>query len=173
MFAHRNCDNKVRPPEVGPEGQLILDAGTRQAEARAYNEGVISTLANAAQPSVPHFLGRTASLPDGGLTVYMAACFAQAMYRINPLSSIGEAVKLKNGASIAFLIPPREGGDDTEAATENNDRMMEQIMDETAEYLIKLKSKCTANQHVDTYADIMGLLGNMYLQQEVNFNAMT
>ena len=50
--------------------------------------------------------------------------------------------------------------------------MMKQIMGETSEHLTRLKTKCIVNLHFDIYADIMVLLGNLYLQYKVIFNAL-
>ena len=109
MFAHLNANGKVRPPDVSSAGQLILDAGSRQDAIRVYNEGTLSTLDAALKPDSTHFLGRAASVPEGGYPNYMAACFAQCVYRLKPLQSISEAAKVikKRQHCLPHLAPRR------------------------------------------------------------------
>ena len=84
MFAHINTDKTVHPPKVSVTVQILLGAGGKQEAIIAYNTAAIAVVATVSKPQNTHFLGRAASIPDGGFIDYVAACFIQAYYCANP-----------------------------------------------------------------------------------------
>ncbi|MCP4739334.1 MAG: hypothetical protein GY873_34645, partial [Bosea sp.] len=159
---------RVVAPTVSSPGQLLLDIARVQEANRAYNQACLSAVTEAARPGNTHYLGRAASLPAAGYTDYMAACQMQCVYLGSPLNSIGEAAAIKNGANIAFLIPRRDRPGETQI-DDNTTRAVEYVMGEAADHLTKMQQTCLVNEDFGTYEDIMGLLGNLWLQPKVFF----
>ena len=108
---------------------------------------------------------------ENGLPNYMAACYVQAHYCVGPLSSIGEVARVKNGASIAWSIPPQDGGAGNviDLPSENNVRDNAMLMGEVAQNLTFITTIIVVNEMYGTYNDILGLLGTLWLQQQVIF----
>ena len=105
------------------------------------------------------------------MTDYESACLIQAYFRPDPLPSIGDTAKNKNGASVAFHIPHREKGADEEGVGENSDRILDQIMGGVDETLEKIKKSCRVNEDFGSYDDCLALLGNLWTLQRVFFTA--
>ena len=101
----------------------------------------------------------------------MAACLMQVHYRTQPLASIGEAARIKNGANIAFHIPLRKEVLDPDVTDENLTRQMESIMGEATDHLTKLRQRCEVNEDFGTYEDCLGLVANIWLQQRHFYKA--
>ena len=92
----------------------------------------------------------------------------QCVWRTEPLTSIGDAVKQKTGASTVFLLPRPDATNDDEPP-ENTVRAIEAMMGEVTDHLTKIKHRCTVNENFGTYAELMGLIGNIWLAHKIFF----
>ena len=171
MFAHVADDDSVSPPNLSAGGQILFDIRERLEANRAYNEAAIAAVDRVCSPEHTHYLGRAASIQEGGMTDYMSACFMQVLYRNSPLTSIGEAVTVKNGASVAFLIPRHDTKQDAKGTNDNTKRQLEFIMGESTDHLTKLTQHCEVNEEFGSFEDCLGLVANVWLQQQLFFEA--
>jgi hypothetical protein len=170
MFANLDDDQRPGPPKVSASGQIVLDAGSKTDASRAYNEALVAAVEAAAKPEATHYLGRAASVPsDGGYTEYMAACFVHCYYRGTSLLSIGEAARVKTGASVVYHIPHLDAGAEADGLSENTNRANAMLMGEVAQNLSAVVCTVKVNEMFGSYSDILGLLGNIWLQQQVIF----
>ena len=95
------------PPTISEEGDLILGAGSVQDENRVFAEGLASTHLKVIEEST-HYFGRAAQYNEVDWTDCMNGTIMQANYRHTSLSHLGDAARIKNGASVAFYVPPSD-----------------------------------------------------------------
>ena len=77
----------------------------------------------------------------------MIGTITQANYRHTSLSHLGDAARIKNGASVAFYVPPSETRTpNQEHAEENAARFTEDVMGEQAEQWTKLRASVLINK---------------------------
>jgi hypothetical protein len=170
MFAHLDSAGRAAPPVVSVAGQIVLDAGSKTDASRAYNEALVATVEAMAKPEATHYLGRAATIPgEGGYTEFMASCFVHCHYRGTSLQSIGEAARVKTGASVVYHIPHLDAGMEADGQSENTGRTNAMLMGEVPQNLSAVVCSVKVNEMYGSYPDILGLLGNIWLQQQVIF----
>jgi hypothetical protein len=81
--------------------------------------------------------------------------------------SIGGASKVKNDTSITYLIPPHNTGMEADSPAENNSHTNAMLTGEVAPNLTTVVVVVTVKRFFGLYADILGLLDTMWLQQQV------
>ena len=148
-------------PQSQRRGDLIIGAGSVQDENRAFSEGLTLTQHRVVYETT-HYLGRAAQYNDVGWTDYMIGTITQSNYRHTSLSHLGDAARIKNGASVAFYVPPLETRpSNQEHAEENATRFAEDVMGEHAEHRTKLRASVLINAQVDTLAAVLSMIGCM------------
>lgn len=169
MYGSVGKDGIFRPAEFNERGETVHDAATRQDTFRAYQSASLKNAEELAQPENTHYLGRLATTPRDGITDYVAACRAQGIYRPTPLESLETAKRVKNGATVAHLIPEwlAESAGTGEEQGENNERLIQGLLGEAPTNLTNYVAKSNVNIYYRSYDDMMGTLGNTYAEQGV------
>ena len=169
FWGHADENENFMAPIVSEEGDLILGAGSVQDENRAFQEGLTATQYRVVSDST-HYLGRAAQYPENGWTDYKIGTITKANYRNDSLSLLGDAARIKNGASVAFCVPPSETRPpNQEHAEENAARVAEDVMGELTEHRTKLRASVLINERVNTLAAVLSMIGCMWLEHQIIF----
>ena len=71
---------------------------------------------------------------------------------------------MKTGTSVVYHIPHLETGMDADGLSENTGRSNAMLMGEVSQNLSVVACTVKVNEMFGSYADILGLLGNIWLQ---------
>ena len=158
------------PPVFSAASQIILDVGLKTDAVRAYSKVLVATIKAMTNPEATHYLGCAVSiLGEGGYTEFMGSCFVHYYYHGTSLQSIGESARVKNGPSFVYHIPHLETGMEADGLSEKTGRANAMLMGEVSRNLSAVVCTVKVNKMFGSYPDIIGLLGNICLQQQVIF----
>ena len=145
-------------------------ASSKTDASRAYNEALVTTVKAMAKPDATHYLGRAATIPgESGYPEFMALCFVNCYYCGTLLQSIGNTARVKTGASVVYQIPHLKMGMDADGLSENIGRANAMLMGEVSQNLAAVVCTVKVNEMFGSYPDVLGLLGNNWLQQQLIF----
>jgi hypothetical protein len=170
MFAQLNKEQEPYLPKVSALAQIVLDAGSKADTTRAYNTALVATVETMVKPEATNYLRRTKSVPNnGGYTEYMTTCFVHCFYRDTLLQLIVKVALVKTSSSVVYHIPHFDTGAEADSLPENTNHTNTMLMSEVATNFSGVVCTVKVNNIFGSYSEMLGLLGNIWLQKQVIF----